>query len=57
VSLGVDARGDHRGDRDHPAALSDLVEEGVEPHVGVGPGVEGAVSELGHVGVEVLGQF
>ena len=43
VAVGVDPGGDDRGHRDHPAALSHLVEQGVEPQVGVGPGVEGPV--------------
>ena len=33
------------------------MEQGVEPDVGVGPGIEGPVAELGHLGVEVLGQL
>jgi hypothetical protein len=57
VAVGVDAGGDHRGHRHHPATLSDLVEQGVQPDIGVGPGVEGPVAELGHLLVEVLRQL
>ena len=57
VPLGVDAGGDDGRHADHPAALSHLVEQRVHPHVGVGPGIEGPVAELGHPGVEVLGQL
>ncbi len=54
VAVGVHAGRDHRRDRDDPAALAHLVEERVEPEVGVGALIEGAVPELGHLLVEVL---
>ena len=41
----------------YPATLSHLVEQGVQPEVDVGPGIEGAVAELGHLDVEALGQL
>jgi hypothetical protein len=57
VPLGVDAGGDDGRHTHHPASLSHLVEERVEPYVGIGPGVERAVTELSYSGVEILGQL
>jgi hypothetical protein len=40
VTIGVHAGGDHCGHTDYPFALSHLVEQAVQPDVGVGPGIE-----------------
>ena len=45
VPVGVDAGGDGAGDVDDAAPLADLLGQRVDPHVGVGPGVEGPVAE------------
>jgi collagen type II alpha len=42
---------------DHPAALADLEHQGVGGDEGVRPLVEGAVAEVGDLGVEVLGHL
>jgi hypothetical protein len=39
------------------AGLADLQGERIDPHVGVGPAVEGSVAELPHRQVEVLGHL
>jgi hypothetical protein len=57
VAVGVHAGGDDRGHAHHPAACSDLVEGGIQPDVGVGRSIEGPVAELGHLGIETLGQL
>jgi hypothetical protein len=54
---GVHASGDERGDRLDPTGLSDLLREGVDPHVRVGTAVEwtgperldGLIELLGHL--------
>jgi hypothetical protein len=55
VPVGVDPDGDHDRDVDDPAALADLLGQGVHPHIGVGPGIEGPVAELGDGLVELGG--
>ena len=57
VAVGVHPGGDDDGHVDDAAALSDLLGQGVEPDVGVGTGVEGAVAEGAHRLVEGLGQL
>ena len=57
VPLGVDARGDDDGHVDDAAALAHLLEECIEPDVGVGTGVEGTVAKGRHRLVEGLGQL
>jgi hypothetical protein len=46
---------DDDGDVDDPAALADLLGEGVHPHIRVGAGIERAVAELGDHLVELAG--
>ena len=57
MAVGVDADRDQGVDVDHAAALADLLGQGVDPHEGVGAGVERAVAELSHPGVEHLGHL
>jgi hypothetical protein len=54
VALGTHAGRDDRRHRDDPATLAHLVEERVEPDVGVGAGVEWTVAKLRDLLVEVL---
>jgi hypothetical protein len=56
VALGVDTDRDHDRDVDDPAALADLLGEGVHPQIGVGAGVEGSVAELSDHLVELGGR-
>jgi hypothetical protein len=57
VSLGVDTRRDDDGHVDDTATFSDLLGQRVDPDVGVGPGIEGAVAKRRHRLVEGLGQL
>lgn len=55
VTVVVDPDRDDHGDVDDPAALADLLGQGVHPHIGVGPRVEGPVPELGDHLIELGG--
>ena len=57
VSFGVDPGGDDDGHVDDAPTFADLLGQGVDPDVGVGTGVEGAVAKGGHRLVEGLGQL
>ena len=51
--LCVDRRGDDRRDVDHPTALAYPLGERVDPQVAIGTCLQRAVSELGHLAVEL----
>jgi hypothetical protein len=53
VAIGVDPHRDDDRDMHDPAALADLLGQGVSPHIGRGAGVERPVAELGHHLVEL----
>ena len=53
LALVVDGGGDDGRDVDHPTGFSDLLGQGVDPHVAIGAAVERAVPERGHLGVEL----
>ena len=55
LALGVDAGGAHHGHVLDPAVLPHPLDQGVDPHVGVGAGVEGAAAERLDHGVEGAG--
>jgi hypothetical protein len=55
VAVAVHTDGDDHRDVDDPAALADLLGQGVHPHIGVGAGIEGPVPELGDHLVELGG--
>jgi len=57
VAGGVDAGGAHHGHVLDPAVLPHPLDQGVDPHVGVGAGVEGPVAEGLDHGVEGLGHL
>ena len=57
MPVGIDAGGHEGVHTDHPAALADLQHEGVGGHERVWAGIEGAVPEVGDLGVEVLGHL
>jgi hypothetical protein len=51
VSIVVHPGGDHHGHVLDAPRLAHLLDHGVEPHVGVGPGVEGPVPDGGYLGI------
>ena len=55
VAVGVDAGRDGRADVDHAATIPAALGEGVDPNVGGGTAVEGAVAELVDHPVQALG--
>jgi hypothetical protein len=55
MALGVHAHGDHHGDIDDAAVLTDLLGHGVERHRGVGAAIEGPTPERRHLAVELAG--
>ena len=57
VAVCVHARGHDGRQADDASALAHLVEQGIQPHIGVGALVEGTVAELGDLDVEVLGEL
>src|SRR5208283_3456208 len=57
VAVCVHAGGHNGRQADDASALAHLVEQGVQPDIGVGAGVEGTVAELGDLDVEVLGEL
>lgn len=54
VALCVHSRGDDSRQGDESSALAHLVEQGVQPDLGVRPLVQGTIAELGDLDVEVL---
>jgi hypothetical protein len=55
MALGVHAHGDHHGNVDDAATLTDLLGHGVERHIGVGAAIEGPVPERRHLAVDLAG--